>query len=44
VGRVLDILTAELDRTLAFLGCTSVAELDASRVRVSRAGQSSETS
>jgi isopentenyl diphosphate isomerase/L-lactate dehydrogenase-like FMN-dependent dehydrogenase len=35
VGRVIDILTAELDRTLAFLGCTSVAELDDSRVRLS---------
>jgi L-lactate dehydrogenase (cytochrome) len=34
VGRVIDILTAELDRTLAFLGCTSVAELDYSRVRL----------
>ena len=36
VGRVIDILTAELDRTLAFLGCTSVGELDASRIRVTR--------
>ena len=36
VGRVIDILTAELDRTLAFLGCTSVAELDPSRIRVTR--------
>jgi isopentenyl diphosphate isomerase/L-lactate dehydrogenase-like FMN-dependent dehydrogenase len=36
VGRVIDILTAELDRTLAFLGCTSVAELDESRVRLPR--------
>lgn len=36
VGRVIDILTAELDRTLAFLGCTSVAELDESRVRLAR--------
>jgi isopentenyl diphosphate isomerase/L-lactate dehydrogenase-like FMN-dependent dehydrogenase len=34
VGRVIDILVAELDRTLAFLGCTSVAELDGSRVRL----------
>jgi isopentenyl diphosphate isomerase/L-lactate dehydrogenase-like FMN-dependent dehydrogenase len=33
VGRVIDILLAELDRTLAFLGCTSVRELDRSRVR-----------
>jgi isopentenyl diphosphate isomerase/L-lactate dehydrogenase-like FMN-dependent dehydrogenase len=32
VGRVIDILVAELDRTLAFLGCTSVGELDPSRV------------
>ncbi len=36
VGRVIDILTAELDRTLAFLGCTSVGELDPSRIRVTR--------
>ncbi len=35
VGRVIDILTAELDRTLAFLGCTSVGELNPSRVRLS---------
>lgn len=34
VGRVLDILAAELDRTLAFVGCTSVAELDETRVRL----------
>jgi L-lactate dehydrogenase (cytochrome)/(S)-mandelate dehydrogenase len=33
VGRVVDILIAELDRTLAFLGCTSVADLDLSRLR-----------
>jgi isopentenyl diphosphate isomerase/L-lactate dehydrogenase-like FMN-dependent dehydrogenase len=33
VGRVLDILLAELDRTLAFLGCTSVSELGSDRVR-----------
>ena len=36
VGRVIDILTAELDRTLAFLGCTSVGELDPSRIRATR--------
>jgi isopentenyl diphosphate isomerase/L-lactate dehydrogenase-like FMN-dependent dehydrogenase len=30
VGRVIDILIAELDRTLAFLGCNSVGELDPS--------------
>lgn len=34
VERVIDILSAELDRTLAFLGCTSVAELDETRVRL----------
>lgn len=34
VGRAIDILTTELDRTLAFLGCTAVSELDASFVRV----------
>lgn len=34
VERVIDILTAELDRALAFLGCTSVAELDQTRVRM----------
>jgi len=41
VGRVIDILTAELDRTLAFLGCASVTELDGSRVRLAprRTGQ-----
>ena len=33
VGRVIDIMIAELDRTLAFLGCTSVGELDLSRLR-----------
>ena len=33
VGRVIDILTAELDRTLAFLGCSSIEELDRSRLR-----------
>jgi isopentenyl diphosphate isomerase/L-lactate dehydrogenase-like FMN-dependent dehydrogenase len=33
VGRVIDILLAELDRTLAFLGCSSVAELDPTIVR-----------
>ena len=33
VGRVVDLLTAELDRTMAFLGCSSVAELDRSRLR-----------
>jgi isopentenyl diphosphate isomerase/L-lactate dehydrogenase-like FMN-dependent dehydrogenase len=33
VGRVIDILTDELDRTLAFLGCTSVGELNSSHVR-----------
>lgn len=36
VARAIDILTAELDRTLAFLGCTSVDELDNSRVRLPR--------
>lgn len=34
VGRAIDILTAELDRTLAFLGCTAVDQLDASYVRI----------
>jgi len=34
VGRAIDMLTAELDRTLAFLGCTSLAELDSSRLRL----------
>jgi isopentenyl diphosphate isomerase/L-lactate dehydrogenase-like FMN-dependent dehydrogenase len=34
VGRVIDILLAELDRTLAFLGCNSVAEVDRSRLRL----------
>lgn len=34
VGRAIDILTSELDRTLAFLGCTAVGEIDASFVRV----------
>jgi isopentenyl diphosphate isomerase/L-lactate dehydrogenase-like FMN-dependent dehydrogenase len=33
VGKVLDILVAELDRTMAFLGCTSVSELGSDRVR-----------
>jgi L-lactate dehydrogenase (cytochrome) len=33
VARVIDILLAELDRTLAFLGCTSVHEINASYVR-----------
>jgi isopentenyl diphosphate isomerase/L-lactate dehydrogenase-like FMN-dependent dehydrogenase len=33
VGKVLDILLAELDRTLAFLGCPSVSEISADRVR-----------
>jgi isopentenyl diphosphate isomerase/L-lactate dehydrogenase-like FMN-dependent dehydrogenase len=34
VGRVIDILIAELDRTLAFLGCSSVGEVDHSRLRL----------
>jgi isopentenyl diphosphate isomerase/L-lactate dehydrogenase-like FMN-dependent dehydrogenase len=34
VRRAVDILTAELDRTLAFLGCTAVDQLDASYVRI----------
>jgi isopentenyl diphosphate isomerase/L-lactate dehydrogenase-like FMN-dependent dehydrogenase len=34
VGRVIDILTAELDRTLAFLGCTSVEDLNPDHVRL----------
>jgi isopentenyl diphosphate isomerase/L-lactate dehydrogenase-like FMN-dependent dehydrogenase len=34
VVRTIEILTSELDRTLAFLGCTSVADLGADRVRV----------
>jgi L-lactate dehydrogenase (cytochrome) len=33
VARVIDIMTAELDRTLAFLGCCSVGEVDRSRLR-----------
>lgn len=36
VGRVIDILTTELDRTLAFLGCTSVADLNPNLVRARR--------
>jgi isopentenyl diphosphate isomerase/L-lactate dehydrogenase-like FMN-dependent dehydrogenase len=38
VSRVLAILRAELDRTLALLGVTSVHQLDRSFVRVSRTG------
>lgn len=34
VGKVIDILLAELDRTLAFLGCTSVDEVDPDRIRL----------
>jgi isopentenyl diphosphate isomerase/L-lactate dehydrogenase-like FMN-dependent dehydrogenase len=33
VGRVIDILAAELDRTLAFLGCTSIGDLNPNHVR-----------
>ena len=33
VARAIDILTAELDRTLAFLGCTTVAQLSPTHVR-----------
>jgi len=33
VEKVLDILLAELDRTLAFLGCTTVAELGSGHLR-----------
>jgi L-lactate dehydrogenase (cytochrome) len=36
VGRVIDILLAELDRTLAFLGCTSVQALNLDFVRPHR--------
>lgn len=36
VNRVIDLLIAELDRTLAFLGCTSVADLTPDLVRVRR--------
>jgi isopentenyl diphosphate isomerase/L-lactate dehydrogenase-like FMN-dependent dehydrogenase len=38
VGKVLDLLLAELDRTLAFLGCNSVGELGPDRVRVRAPG------
>jgi len=33
MSRVIDILTTELDRTLAFLGCTSVGDLNPNLVR-----------
>jgi L-lactate dehydrogenase (cytochrome) len=34
VARALEILRADVDRTLKLLGCTSIAELDRSYVEV----------
>lgn len=36
VGRVLEILRNDMERTLKLLGCRAVAELDASYVRYPR--------